>query len=116
MSDESKKLTVNDFKMWLGGVEEMQTEDWIPDARQWKRIREKIDQLHDVPQIQAAHYSASNYPVAANPLPPVAFELPTSPAGPTHTLPPVFSTGASRSTVTPNIDTSSGTYTSIFAG
>lgn len=30
------------FKAWLAGIEEMQGEDWHPNAEQWKRIKEKL--------------------------------------------------------------------------
>jgi hypothetical protein len=50
MTEENKNqtmLSVKEFKMWLQGVEEMQSEDWVPDARQWQRIRSKIDMIND---------------------------------------------------------------------
>lgn len=30
------------FKAWLAGIEEMQGEDWYPNAEQWRRIKEKL--------------------------------------------------------------------------
>lgn len=36
-------ITLDQFRSWLQGVEDMQTEDWAPNADQWKVIREKID-------------------------------------------------------------------------
>jgi hypothetical protein len=38
-----KKTSHRDFLNWLEGVKDMQPEDWVPDADQWKRIQEKID-------------------------------------------------------------------------
>ena len=40
-----KQISITEFQMWLEGVEEMQDDDWTPDARQWKRIRAKIDAI-----------------------------------------------------------------------
>jgi hypothetical protein len=47
MSEEAKQviITVKEFRMWLEGVEEMQAEGWVPDARQWQRIRDKINTI-----------------------------------------------------------------------
>ena len=45
---KAKTISIKEFKMWLEGVEEMQEENWTPDARQWKRIREKIEQIEEV--------------------------------------------------------------------
>ena len=41
----SKRQTLGEFKAWLSGVEEMQSEGWSPDLGQWKKIREKIDNI-----------------------------------------------------------------------
>lgn len=45
MSD--KKLSLKDFKMWLEGVEEMQSEGWTPTPEQWNKIRSKIDIIEE---------------------------------------------------------------------
>lgn len=37
-----KKQTLAEFKAWMEGVEELQPDDWCPNAEQWKTIREKI--------------------------------------------------------------------------
>ncbi len=55
-----KQITLNEFKMWLSGVEEMQMNDWVPNDVQWKKIREKIDTIVDsgsvsTPQQQILH-------------------------------------------------------------
>lgn len=39
----SNTITIKEFKMWLMGVEEMQSPDWTPDHNQWKVIRAKIN-------------------------------------------------------------------------
>ena len=39
----SKKTTLENFRSWLEGVEEMQGDDWVPTMEHWKKIRDKID-------------------------------------------------------------------------
>jgi len=45
-------ITINEFKMWLEGVEEMQDAEWTPNPTQWKRIREKFNTIGDTPPVQ----------------------------------------------------------------
>lgn len=47
-----KKLSLNEFRAWLSGVEEMQDDSWTPSASQWRTIRSKIDEVIDVPPPQ----------------------------------------------------------------
>ena len=42
-----KKVTLAEFHAWLEGVEEMHTDDWCPDANQWKVIRNKIKTIKE---------------------------------------------------------------------
>ncbi len=49
-SNKIKKLTLNEFRAWLAGVEEMQSDDWTPDPTQWSRIRSKIEDIQDNPR------------------------------------------------------------------
>jgi len=42
-----KKQTLAEFRAWLSGVEELQPEDWAPNATQWKTIREKMDHISE---------------------------------------------------------------------
>jgi hypothetical protein len=46
-----KKQTIAEFRAWIEGVEELQPEDWSPDASQWVLIRNRIDKIieGDVP-------------------------------------------------------------------
>jgi hypothetical protein len=44
---ELKTITVQEFKAWLSGVEDMQGEDWHPSAEQWAKIRSKIFSIKD---------------------------------------------------------------------
>lgn len=136
MSDEippAITLTVKEFRMWLEGVEEMQAEGWVPDARQWQRIRDKINTVS----------TQSSTPLHTPPPPPppigvthrnsVMYDVPTisPPVGPSvlntanrqqppspETVNPLFSsTGVSGSPArTPDIDTGNGKqYESSFA-
>ena len=41
----TKAKTYSEFMAWLEGVESMQPEDWVPNAEQWKLIREMIGKL-----------------------------------------------------------------------
>lgn len=49
------QLTITEFKYWLEGVEEMQSEGWTPDQRQWKRIREKIDAIVEQERLMSGY-------------------------------------------------------------
>lgn len=121
-------INVKEFKMWLQGVEEMQQDGWIPDARQWAKIREKIDQIDDTAPSSYTPAPPNNWvaspqqpqyraipDVDAVELPPT-FQIPPSTgygAPPPGALPLATRDGASVQT--PNIDTSSGQYRSTFA-
>lgn len=39
---KTKQITLAEFRAWLEGVEELQPKSWVPDATQWKLIRNKI--------------------------------------------------------------------------
>jgi hypothetical protein len=134
--DKTKLISIKEFKMWLQGVEEMQSDGWAPDARQWTRIREKIDQVDDT-STQQPVYAPRNFEAAFPPMntnPPVAgggsavpapsnLNVATPPARPPRTamtssgLPVSLASGnASVPVKTPNIDTSHGKpYDSSFA-
>lgn len=45
MSTDNKKISFQEFKAWLQGVEEMQDEGWTPTAVQWKKIKDKLEQI-----------------------------------------------------------------------
>lgn len=40
-----KKISFQEFKAWLQGVEEMQDEGWSPTPVQWQKIKEKLGQI-----------------------------------------------------------------------
>lgn len=125
---EDKKITVKEFKMWLEGVEEMQPEGWLPDARQWSRIREKINSIEEtVAQQQAPQQSFALPPV---PQQPIQRQTPAIQAGPSMMPPPAAAHTARPGNLagpfanpdspqmpvrTPNIDTQGKPYESSFA-
>lgn len=135
---QTRRITINDFRMWLEGVEEMQSEDWVPDARQWQRIREKIDSIEDTPRPAPQQNFLPPRPTGARSATPEHFEPviqrpegPAVPAGPSL-MSPNFAVGAPNSPAqltgpfatnsqqipvrTPNIDTAGGKpYESSFA-
>jgi len=39
----NQKISLDQFRSWLQGVEDMQADEWTPNSDQWKVIREKID-------------------------------------------------------------------------
>lgn len=53
-------MTLEQFRAWLSGVEDMQDDDWTPSPTQWKKIRSKFDEI-EVP-IQS---TAPTYPPVA---------------------------------------------------
>lgn len=42
---EKDIVTIRDFKSMIVGMDMIMGDDWTPDAKQWKRIRAKIDAL-----------------------------------------------------------------------
>jgi hypothetical protein len=41
----NKKITIEEFKMWLEGLEAFQSQNWAPNLEQWKMIKSKIFSL-----------------------------------------------------------------------
>ena len=127
MADDTQKITIKEFRMWLQGVEEMQDAAWVPNPTQWARIREKINsigeethQLVQQPLQQVAppvSPPGNDYPVRMA-TPGLLSVVPSSPSmpvsGPSHGL---FATPETPQMPirTPNIDTTNGTYQSTFA-
>ena len=48
MAAKRKRVTLNEFRSWLEGVEELQADEWAPTKEQWKLIRVKIDSIKEV--------------------------------------------------------------------
>ncbi len=123
---EQKIITVKEFKMWLEGVEEMQEENWTPDARQWTRIREKINNIAEVDG--GPTYSLPPRPQAVREVEQPVYNQPALraiPAGPSMMPPRMvapsqlrgpIATGSGQTPVkTPDVDTQSKPYESSFA-
>lgn len=65
--------TLEMFKAWLSGVEEMQGPDWTPSPEQWKKIRDKIENIEEeVPQAVPAGTAAQS----VTPIPQFPISLP----------------------------------------
>lgn len=67
------KKTYKEFLSWLEGVESMQEDNWVPNATQWKKIREMlnhikaeevVEQPKQVRQPASNQISAPGQPVA----------------------------------------------------
>jgi len=129
-----KKQTLAEFRAWLNGVEELQPEDWAPNATQWKTIRDKIDGIAEPkPVVVPAPVATAPQPANYHPLSPQAqaqaahIPPPPPPAGgvpagtmtaPTPEATAVMPTQApvdlTKAPAT-NVDTSDGNYDSGFA-
>lgn len=118
----SDKISLEKFKAWLEGVEEMQPEDWHPDAVQWRKIREKIDLINEVKSVAASPVVQRS--VQPQIVPVDEFEVIPSATKRLTTIPPP-EYGAPRGPVggfdpngppvkTPTIDTSTQPYKSSF--
>jgi len=103
--------TLRDFRQWLAGVEEMQGSDWHPTTEQWKKIREKIDQI-----TEGAPLAAPYVPMAPQQFQPgIPSSLsPVAPAPAPFIPPATMSIDSNIAVKTPNIDSSRG-YTTDFA-
>jgi len=124
----NKKITYTEFLAWLGGVEDMQSDDWHPDSEQWKTIRAKLScVVADVEEviIQQSPGSISGTPVAfEGPMP--GTPVPTRTVStfdeqkPINRLPSAMQTSnvtgnnpsALPATKPQNIDSSNGNYES----
>jgi hypothetical protein len=45
---EKTSISVNEFKSWILGVQDMQGADWCPSSDQWKKVLMKIAILQEV--------------------------------------------------------------------
>lgn len=127
-TEVTKKIPVRELQTFIEAVEfAADTDDWIPSPRQWKRIRQMIDNLElpaDRPAAQPQRPAAqppmqhSNAPIrmAAGGMPPPTYSTPMQPMQQTP-LPAPFANPSSPAALvkTPDIDTSSGEYQSSFA-
>lgn len=119
----SKKQTLGEFRAWLSGVEEMQSDDWAPDLSQWTRIRERIDEI-----VEGRSFKSDGTGPSDDDEEPARVSRPTGPSSfagaipggpmmpaPVPPTPPPFMniSGAEGAKIrTPQIDTSGGPYAS----
>ncbi len=117
MSDR-KKITIRDLQTFIDAVEfASDQEEWVPSAKQWKRIKDMINNLEAEPAIPTAMQLYSP-PVHSGFAQPIHEPMPAIPAGPSSmpsfsspvVAPPIFANPR-----TPDIDTSTGKYQSGFA-
>ena len=108
----TQPITLNDFRSWLQGVEDMQEEGWIPNATQWVKIRQKIDLIEEQPQLMTPGPMYR----AASPVPSglTGEYTPQTPRVSTTFVPPPVPAHLDA-VKTPDIDTSRGTYQTTFA-
>ena len=70
MNDEETKVpvrvSVNEFKNWLSGVLDFQPDDWVPNAVQWEKIRNKIEQLEET-KVEVMQVNSEPAPVNGPP-------------------------------------------------
>jgi len=121
------KQSLKEFRAWLQGVEELQSDEWSPNFDQWKLIRDKIDGIIEekiviekvqttqpMPPVYNTPTPAPAPPQGFQPPPPVGGFIPTNvemtPAA-RQLLDPAANGGKA---VTPNIDTSDGNVSSPF--
>jgi hypothetical protein len=91
MTTEQKQMTVSEFKSWMAGIREMNGDEWVPSAEQWKKICDKIETLKDTPTSfnQAQPAAGPTYrampPAESNvtlPMPAPQNDIPLRPAAP----------------------------------
>lgn len=88
----NKKMSLKEFRAWLQGVEELQPDDWCPDKEQWKKIRQKIDNIveEEPQQVVTQAPAPQPQPMQPNgqpggempPMPPPAESAPVAATGP----------------------------------
>ena len=127
MSELNEVISLNDFKAWLQGVEDMQDDGWVPSAVQWKKIRMKIDQVGASPLPVASPMFPTYPPNVRGGIEPV-YGAQSAPVSSLNIPIPTPTPGARVSTFmapppppqhfdspkTPDIDTSSGNYSAPF--
>jgi hypothetical protein len=115
---KSKTQTLGEFKSWLEGVEEMQADNWAPDLTQWRRIRERIDNIVETAPRSfksggAGPSESYEEPAAPRQLRAAGPSLLTPAAmGPTAPPPSFMTADPNQRAKAPNIDTSAQPYAS----
>lgn len=88
------------FKAWLSGIEEMQGEDWTPNATQWKRIKDKLMLIEENAAPEPAPAPARHFMQAPQQFAPAPVQYMPAPSS--------FDGGVQPSQKTPDIDSSNG--------
>jgi len=114
----SKKTTLENFRSWLEGVEEMQGDDWVPTSEQWKKIRNKIDlieavkeEITEVPPTYARIPTHAPAPVQSQGS---SLDYIAAPVAPVEMSPNAPMAKGQHQVKTPDIDTSKGDYKSAY--
>jgi len=117
---KEKKITLEQFRAWLEGVEEMQEDAWAPDVRQWAKIRRRIDNIEGTTNV-AQPQQVLNAPQYHQPVAQVsAFDPIVPPDRPapvvdmSQNAPIANDPSGKRAVKTPDIDTTAGDYNSAF--
>lgn len=118
MEKQTEHITINEFKMWLMGVEEMQDDGWCPTPQQWAKIRNRIDMLAD--DVRPPVGPVNRVPVdnrALATLPQTSALAGVTPPSrpPLQYTPERFAGPAPDLVRTPDIDTTVAPYESSFA-
>ena len=122
--NETKIMTIAEFRYWLEGVEEMQSDEWSPDKRQWDRIREKLNSIANTvatPAPTSIQNNNPNVPMHREPDRLIDRPVQHAPSGMGRvTAPPpsgvLFgnSDNPAFPVKTPNVDSSNGGYEPAF--
>ena len=112
--------TLNEFKAWLEGVEELQDANWSPNRSQWLKIRARIDNIMDdypeeeqfQPNVQYTRSAPIEIRSSLGDIPQQQIAAPVAPIIPAPQAPVI---PAPSLPATPEIlDTSDGEYQSGF--
>jgi hypothetical protein len=125
MTTTQPTITLDTFRAWLSGVEEMSDDDWHPNKTQWDRIRSKIDLIVEtksasapMPMYPPGVRSVGSPAVASIALPPEAFQAPREIPGMVSAATPDFIPPPSRmempAMMPPSTPVISGSYKSSF--
>lgn len=120
---ENKVVTLAEFKAWLEGIEELAGANWVPDGKQWKRIRTKIELIREPNTAPARAFQAP--PMFGNPSPHQVPDPQFVQTVPRSQLTPILmpvgrggrppiAVAENVSVKTPDIDTTDGQYDSPF--
>jgi hypothetical protein len=107
-----KKRTLNEFKNWLAGLQEFQSDEWVPNRLQWDLIKSSIEVIKEPQPIESVLES-----VISEPIKPRIYQQPVQsgldvPVINPSTKPHIDMRNPNA--ITQDIDTSDGNYISDF--